>query len=315
MRKSTGFSKPGEVADFLTHVFNEGKQVNTVRGYRTAIGAVHGGFPSGASVSDAGQLDMLIRAMGLKRPRIRSLAPPWDMAKVLEALAKSPYEPMASASLLNVSIKTAFLIAAASVRRRSTLHALSIEGGHIQWGNHGVRLVPDPSFLTKTQTIDFLPAPICLSEIHSYSSIREDKVWCPVRALKWYMKRTEPLRGTCHSLFIISCKPHGRASKDTISRWIVEAISRSSSPPDARRPRAHDVRAVSTSMALFGGVPLEDILQAAAWRSSNTFISSYLKDILVGESQMSNAFLGSLARGSSQYRSVCKWRFQRRDVA
>ena len=151
MRKSTGFSKPGEVADFLTHVFNEGKQVKTVRGYRTAIGTVHMGFPSGASVSDAGQLDMLIRAMGLKRPRIRSLAPPWDMVKVLEALAKNPYEPMASAMLLNVSIKTAFLIAATSVRRRSTLHALSIEGGHIQWGNHGVQLVPDPSFLTKTQ--------------------------------------------------------------------------------------------------------------------------------------------------------------------
>ena len=287
----------GEVANFLTHIFNGGKQVNTVRGYRTAIGAIHKGFAPGLSVSNASQLDMLIRAMGLKRPRTRSLTPPWDMAKVLEVLSKEPFEPMSSASLLNVTIKTAFLVAAASARRRSALHALSIKKGHLRWENHGVRLVPDPSFLTKTQSIDFLPAPIFLSSIHTFSSIREDKVWCPVRALRWYIEKTKPVRGSCSSLFIISRKPFTKASKDSISRWIIDAISRSSQTSDSRTPRAHDVRAMSTSMALYGGVPLEDILQAAAWRSSNSFISSYLRDVLVEESRMSSAFAGPAARG------------------
>ena len=136
-----------------------------------------------------------------------------------------------------------------------------------------MRLVPDPAFLTKTQSIDFLPAPIFLASIAEFSSITEDKVWCPVRAIKWYLHRTRPLRDDCTALFVISRKPYTRAAKDTISRWIVEVIARA--VPEVPCPRAHDVRAMVTSAALYKGVPLEEILQAAAWKSSHTFISSY----------------------------------------
>ena len=278
----------GVVADFLTAMFSEGKQVNTVRGYRTAI---HRGFPGGSSVSSARPLDLLIRAMALKRPRIRTLAPPWDMTAVLRLLASPPFEPMSSCPLLELSMKTAFLVAAASARRRSAVHALSILPGHIRFEPHGVRLVADPAFLTKTQSIDFLPAPIFLASIAEFSSITEDKVWCPVRAIKWYLHRTRPLRGDCTALFVISRKPYTRAAKDTISRWIVEVIARA--VPEVPRPRAHDVRAMVTSAALYKGVPLEEILQAAAWKSSHTFISSYLRDVLRNEARMSSAFLGS----------------------
>ena len=217
---------------------------------------------------------MLVRAMALKRPRLRTLVPSWDMKRVLEALAKPPFEPLGSCPMMELSIKTAFLLAAASARRRSALHALSLESGHFRWEPHGVRMVPDPGFLTKTQTVDFLPAPIFIASVRSVSSIEEDKLWCPVRALKWYVNRTESLRGDCQSLFVTLRRPHNRASKDTISRWIVEAIVRAypEGLPD-RSPRAHDVRALSSSWALFKGVPLEEILQAAAWKTSNAFLA------------------------------------------
>ena len=244
-------------------------------------------------MSNARSLDLLIRAMALKRPRIRSLAPPWDMKEVLEALTLPPFEPMSSCPLFELSVKTAFLLAAASARRRSAIHALSILPGHMRFEPHGVRLVPDPSFLAKNQTADFLPAPIFLAKIDSFSSISEDKVWCPVRALRHYLRRTAPLRGSCTALFIVSRRPFGRASRDTISRWIVNAIGLSSSGSTGPRPRAHQVRAMSTSMALYKGVPLEEILQAAAWKSSNTFISSYLRDVLRLETRMASAFVSA----------------------
>ena len=41
-------------------------------------------------------------------------------------------------------------------------------------------------------------------------------------------------------------------------------------------PHAHDTRSISTSWALFQGVPIEEIHKAAYWRSPNSFISFIL---------------------------------------
>ena len=235
---------------------------------------------------------------------MRSLAPAWDMGKVLRALAEPPFEPLSAASLLDLSVKTAFLIAAASARRRSAIHALTVAPGHMRFEPHGVRMVPDPTFLTKTQTAEFLPAPIFIASVDSVSSIDEDRFWCPVRALHYYISRTRPLRGSCMSLFVTSRRPHGRASKDTISRWLVQAIIRAyPRGMPGRAPKAHDIRSLTSSWALFRGVPIEEILQAAAWKTPNTFISIYLKDVLANETRMSSAFRASLCdkTGPSNY--------------
>ena len=285
------------IGDFLTHLFETGRQVNTVRGFRSAIAALHtasDGTSDSDAVSQSRSLNQLMRAMTQERPRVRTLAPAWDMRKVLDSLAKPPFEPMSSCSLMDLSVKTAFLIAAASARRRSALHALTVIPDHMRFEPHGVRMIPDPTFLTKTQTADFIPSPIFLASVSSVSSIEEDRFWCPVRALKYYLSRTRPLRGDCSSLFVTSRRPHGRASKDTISRWIVQAIIRAYPRGlPGRAPRAHDVRSLSSSWALFRGVPLEEILQAAGWKTPNTFISVYLKDVLLDEARMSSAFRAS----------------------
>ena len=47
-----------------------------------------------------------------------------------------------------------------------------------------------------------------------------------------------------------------------------------------KTPHAHDVRGIGTSWAKFQGVPIGKIMQAATWKSLNTFISCYMKDIV-----------------------------------
>ena len=43
--------------------------------------------------------------------------------------------------------------------------------------------------------------------------------------------------------------------------------------------RAHDVRAVSSSWALFNSASLNDVLAAGFWRNENSFISHYLRSM------------------------------------
>ena len=281
----------GEIADFLLHQFQLGKLVNTVKGFRSAIAAIHRGFQDGSTVSTSVPLEHLIKGMFLKRPVIQVLSPPWNMQTVLETLAKPPFEPLDKAPLKELSLKMAFLLSAASARRRSALYALSLKEGHIMFERGGVRLVPDPSFLAKNQTLDFLPEPIFLPSLSTLSDTREDRVWCPVRCLLAYIKRTQDLQGDVKALFVSYQKPHHRVSRDTISRWITQAIVYNPSSLFANRAHAHQVRAVSTSIALFAGVPLGEIMRAAVWKTPSTFVSAYLRDMHLEEGNLAKAVL------------------------
>ena len=122
-------------------------------------------------------------------PPTRQLVPSWDLFKVLSTLSQPPFEPIGSATLLHLSIKVVFLLAVATSRRRSELHSLSVETGHIRWEPGEVCLVPVLGILTKNQS-------------ESFSAVADDKLWCPVRALKWYISHTASLRAGHKQLFI-----------------------------------------------------------------------------------------------------------------
>ena len=105
------------------------------------------------------------------------------------------------------------------------------------------------------------------------------------------MDRTRALRAS-NSLFVTTVAPHRAASKDSISRWIVSAIKSAGNDTLATGPiRAHDTRSVSTSWALFNGVSVEKIQKAAFWSNPNSFISCYLKDVIVPEASFATASL------------------------
>lgn len=272
-------------------LFREGRQVSTIRNYRSAISAIHKGFPDGTSPGTNPTINQLLRGMFHKRPPTRRLPPSWSINGVLATLAAPPYEPIHNATLEHLTFKTLFLVAAASARRRSELHALTTKEGFLRFDPSGVRMLPDPSFLTKNQSASFTPAEIFLPYIASLSSIREDKLVCPVRALSWYLERTKPIRNSPR-LFLVPRSPFQPASKDSISRWLVKIIS-SQIQPGRHRPRAHDVRAVATSRAWFRGIPLEDIMKAACWKTPSSFVSCYLTDVISTE----GAFAASVLRG------------------
>ena len=288
------------MADFLVYLFDENKALATIASYRTAIGAIHSGFSDGSSVSSSVHLSRLLRSFFLSRPPKRTLVPSWSLPAVLRALAKPPFEPMAQASFHHLAVKTVFLVAIASGQRRSTLHALTLEPGHIRWESAGVRLIPRADFLAKNQSASSKEAvQIFLPSLSSHSSVMQDKLWCPVRALKWYVDRSRSLR-TSPDLFISTVAPHSRVSLSTISRWLVEAISSAGSDAlISATPRAHDTRGLSTSWALFNGVSVDQITQAAYWANPNSFITCYLRDVVSLEASFGLASLGASASARS----------------
>ena len=260
----------------------------TIKSYRSAIGAVHQGFADGTTIGSNPIVLALLKGMFHTRPRTRRLAPAWSISEVLVALARAPFEPMSTISLHNLTRKTAFLIAAASARRRGTIHALTVKEGFLRFDPSGVTLLPDPSFLAKNQTMSFTPEPIHIDKMSRASSIAEDKFWCPVRALKWYLDRTRRLRSS-QQLFVQSKRPHAGVTRATISRWIADLIKEVVADPEGIR--AHDVRGQAASKAWFAHVPLEEIMRAATWKTPTTFVSTYMVDTVSAERSFSRTVL------------------------
>ena len=287
-----------EVAEFLNGlrtVKHKGKPLapSTIAGYKSAIAAIHRGFPDGTTVSSNTDLSTLIKGLFVVSARPRTLNETWDLPTVLKYLAGPPFEPIHTAPLRSVAVKTAFLLQLASARRGSWVHSCRIYACHLRWENGGVRLLPS-LLLDKNQSVSFTPSEVFLLSLKEFSP--DDKVHCPVRALKWYLELTKPLRGDEKALFIRSREPYTKATKSTVAGWVKEAIAGAFSHlPKERRQRmgirAHDTRGVATTWATMAGVPFEAIMDAAAWSRPQTFAQFYLKDLPATKGRFSRAVL------------------------
>ena len=142
----------GAVAEFLTEQFkHKNAKPRSVRCFRTAIAAIHHGFDGGLTVSTSPTLSNLIKGTFHERPPERSLVPAWDLSLVLGTIADSPYEPMHLLDLPELTRKTVFLVAAASGRRVSEIHALSMKEEHLRFSSGGVSLLQEPDSLQRTR--------------------------------------------------------------------------------------------------------------------------------------------------------------------
>ena len=295
-----------EVAEFLENLWTIRHKGNplapsTFAGYRSAIAAIHQGFSDGSTVSSNADLSTLLKGIFVVTAKPRTLKETWDLPTVLRYLAGPPFEPLATAPLKSVAIKTAFLIQLASARRVSWVHFCRIDPSHLRWENGGVRLLPS-LLLDKHQSSSFTPSSVFLLSLKEHSP--DDRVHCPRRALKWYLKLTEPLRGAEKALFIISKEPYKKASKGTVAGWVKEAISGAYSHLSREQREqmgicAHDTRGVATTWAATVGVPFEEIMDAAAWSRPQTFARFYLKDLPAMRGRFSRAVMvaaGTAAR-------------------
>ena len=212
------------------------------------------------------------------------------MGLVLEALSKHPYEPLREASFKHLTLKTVFLLAMASAGRCSELHALRFDQNYIQFKpkGAGVTLYFSPEFMRKNQK------PNQLNDLWYISAVPTGKSEygapnCLVRALCYYhryLTEHPELRKDRRRLFApVNDNNAGKElSASTISRWICTTIVDSHAAIQNSRilsgsVKAHEVRAVATSLQLFNKVDLHSFMKAGRWSSGGTFTSFYLRDL------------------------------------
>jgi hypothetical protein len=279
-----------DLGRFFLFLFKEkGLLPVTIQGYRSALSNHLYGKVQWDIARDP-SLNRLMESFFRDKPVIDRRIPPWDLRVVLQSLTKAPFEPLALAPLKFVTLKTVFLVTLASGKRCSEIHSLLHARLRRDATWSYVSLEPSSRFMAKNQVAKHgtsVLQPIIIPALAPTLSgeLKDDKLLCPVRALRYYLDHTKDLRGDRELLFISHWKGHkADIKKKTISSWLIQTIRlalQSCSEETAKlcNVRAHDIRALAASYAFRSGVALEEVMKACSWRAHNTFTSHYLKDL------------------------------------
>ena len=276
------------IAEFFLFLFSEKKLLpQTIEGYRSALSMK---LDADLELGSNKELKRLIQSFYKSRPKTSRHIPYWDLTLVLQALTKAPFEPLSLAEPKFLTWKTVFLIALASGRRRSEIHAFTFKGCSHSKGWSKVILKTDPAFLAKNQLASEGASIFSEIEIPALTKClgqqdTEDRSLCPVRALRHYLSRTSDLRHGRSLLFVSLLKSkQGDIAAQTISNWIKDIIhftlkNCSTENASLHGVKAHDVRAQAASWSFKGGIPLLDIMRSCTWKSHSTFTSFYFRNV------------------------------------
>ena len=211
---SVDFSTPSinQVSDFFMYLYQDpNRRPSTIDGYRTAIVDTLG--PTGLHISQSSDLNRLLSSFHRDLPKSSRNLPKWNISVVVNELTKAPFEPMTDTDLKHLTLKTAFLLALASGKRRSEIHAwvankVSYLG---QWEK--VALFPSSNFISKNQLAREGSQSVSPVTIPALTTIvdrqfKEDITLCLVWALRYYLDQTKDLRGSRSLLFISFKKGH-----------------------------------------------------------------------------------------------------------
>ncbi|XDV29293.1 hypothetical protein PO909_032430 [Leuciscus waleckii] len=266
-----------EVLSFLQELLDGGRAPSTLKVYVAAIAA----FSETTLGQSIGRNDLRVKgAKRLNPPRPPSV-PVWDLSTVLEAMKGAPFEPLQSIDLKHLSFKTVFLLALASVKRIGDLHALSVSAACMEFGPNDSKVIlkPKHGYVPKSLNTPFRAQVISLSALPVPDEEKDASLLCPVRALRAYVSRSSVFRQTEQLFVSFSGRSKGlAASKQSLSRWIVDAIALAYASKGMQCPlgvRAHSTRGMASSWAWSSGIALQDICMAAGWASPSTFIRFY----------------------------------------
>ncbi len=276
----------GTVLEFLQDRFTAGLTPSTLKVYVAAISAYH--IPlGGMSMGNDPLVSRFLRGTMRLRLAARTRVPTWDLAIVLQGLSLAPFEPLEEVPDKFLTLKALFLLAISSLKRIGDLQALSVAPSCLEFAPGMVKafLHPKPGYIPKVPANvarSIMLQAFCPPPFQDADQERHNLL-CPVRALDAYVHRAALWRKN-EQLFICFGPPNqgSPASKQRMSKWVVEAISlayESAGQPSPMAVRSHSTRSMAASKALISGVTLQEVCDAAGWSSPHTFVRFYSLDL------------------------------------
>ena len=253
------------VLEFLMHlVDNANLSPKSMLVYKSCL---HLPLKYGFNISTkAIEFNLLSKSQFISNPPSKIRVPEWKLDKVLELLEQPRFlENVSDEDLL---LKCLFLTALATGNRASELSAMTRKSAIFLNNGEKIKLSVKSGFLYKNERMGKSPPEIIIPSLKTENNSIHSL--CPVNTLKNFLERTKNFKQDC---LFFDVKTKQKLSAPRISFCLCKLINIAQ---PGTFPRGHDVRKLSSSLAWTRGIPIDQIIKNAFWKTSSTFISSYL---------------------------------------
>ncbi len=268
------------ILSFLQDLLQKGHSPSTLKVYVAAIAASHAPI-DGQSVGRNNLVVHFLKGSRRPNPPCPVTVPTWDLPTVLRALKSHYFEPLQSVVLRLLTLKTALLLALASVKRMGDLQVLSDSPSCLEfWPNDSkIVLKPRHGYIPKVLSTLFRAQVITLLALPPSEQDQRLNLICPDSTLRIYIECFAPFRQS-EQLFVCfgSHNKGTPVTKQRISRWIIDTIMLAYCSLGQQCPmgvRAHSTRGIASSWAWSSGVSITGICAVAGWFSPSTFVRFY----------------------------------------
>ncbi|XP_068712558.1 uncharacterized protein [Montipora foliosa] len=210
------------------------------------------------------------------RPPLPHYCKTWDVNLVLQYIGSMGDSQ--ELSLKDLTLKLVMLVALTTAQRGQSLQLLDTQ--------NMVQEETAYTFTLNSNLKQSKPGKSTSDLVIKLNAYPYDRNLCLVIACSVYLARTKLLRGSESWLFITHQKPHNKASRDTIRRWIQQMMIKAGIDINVYKP--HSVRSAATSKAKAANASLVEIMQTAGWSSAATFAKFYDREIEQGSSFADN---------------------------
>ena len=282
-----------QMTEFFTYLSEDlHKGVSAMSGYRAVINSTIK-LCTKRDVCNNFYINSQFRSYKHKIQKKDHTMPKWNLNLVLNSLTQAPYEPITQSTIKHLSWKTAFLTSFATAARVGELASISRKKlGHThKWKS--ILLETHATFIAKNQdlTQDNKPRQFNIPALYDFAGPDlPDRKLCPVRALRYYIHRTDQFRTSeKKALFISLNKNHqGDITSNTLGSWIKNVIklayqNAQDSDLTLAKATAHEVRALASSTAFQTNLSMKEINAACYWRGHSTFSNYYLRDLAISQ--------------------------------
>ena len=266
-------------------------QAASINNYRSAIAFYWKRICDYDVPMDDPVIKNLMRSFRRERPGPTKATVDWDLKLVLEFFRSDRFSSWSSLSDKDLTLKTIFLLALATGKRRSELHAFTREGvKRVHGDQEGMVCHPDSSFISKTHIktggLGALRPVFIPSLVSSPDSVSgNDSLLCPVRSLEFFLARSDKYRAPTQKKLFISWVRGVQSDikPQTLSLYIKQAIVMAYDHASVEllnsvNVKPHSVRHVATSLSALKNFSLDEVLSTGCWVNANVFISHYLQN-------------------------------------
>ena len=254
-----------QAINFMAHIRDSRKLgYNAVNTMRSALSSIIV-YPDGIPFGQRPEVKLFMRGLFNTKPPVPRYADIWDPQTVLTFLKR--WSPAHTLTMKQLTLKVLLLMLLVSGQRLQTLYYLDLK-----------------CMKQSSSSFSFIVSDLLKQSRPGYKNPKmtltayaPDRRICVYTYLALYITKTQPIRGNITSLFITISKPHRRASKDTLARWVKDVLREAGIDITVYGP--HSCRAASSSAAKRGGANIQTILDTAGWSDNSTFARYYQRTV------------------------------------